>query len=484
MDNTIEKLGKYEVKRQLGRGAMGVVYEGWDPIIERRVAIKTVRLPEEPDEDTAEEIARFRREAQAAGRLTHPNIVGVFDYGETGDLAYIVMEFVDGPPVKELLDKHERFAMPDIIRIMDDLLAGLQFSHDRGVVQRDIKPANLMLTSSGQAKIADFGIARIESSSMTQAGTVLGTPAYMSPEQFMGQVVDARSDLYSSGVLLYQLLTGERPFEGGMSAIMHKALNTEPPAPSQISVTCPAAFDGVIRKAMAKRPEDRFASATVFAEAIRNAAAGRPLAVDTPHADADEATLVLPSRGAARSAATPPAAAPAQAAPVAAAAGGKKSPMPMIAAAAAAVVVLGGGGAWYFLAGPGGSPAAPPAQLAAATQPAPAAAPAAAIAPAAPSATPPAAAPTPTQPAAQTPSAAVPPAPPPSPAAQATAPTQPAPAATPAEPANAAATGSAPGGPVQLAAAGVDGIRRQITQLTASQTCGIFDGDVQDTGTV
>ena len=262
MAETIETLGKYEIKRTLGKGAMGTVYEGWDPIIARRVAIKTVRVPDTQDDpETEEALARFRREAQAAGRLTHPNIVGVFDYGETGDIAYIVMEYVDGPSVKSLVDKQERFAIADTMRIMTDLLNGLQFSHDRGVVHRDIKPANIMLTKDGQAKIADFGIARIESSSMTQAGTVLGTPAYMSPEQFMGQVVDARTDIYSSGVLLYQLLTGERPFEGGMSAIMHKALNTDPPLPSQITVTCPPAFDGVVRKAMAKRPEDRFQSA-------------------------------------------------------------------------------------------------------------------------------------------------------------------------------------------------------------------------------
>src|SRR4051812_1289789 len=268
---TIETLGKYEIKGPLGRGAMGTVYEGWDPIIARRVAIKTVRLPEAAEPETEETLARFRREAQAAGRLNHPNIVGVFDYGETNDLAYIVMEFVDGPPLKSLLDGQERFTLADTVRIMEDLLTGLQFSHERGVVHRDIKPANVMLTSAGQAKIADFGIARIESSSMTQAGTLLGTPAYMSPEQFMGQVVDARSDIYSSGVLLYQLLTGERPFEGGLSAIMHKALNTEPPSPSQLSVTSPPAFDAVVRRAMAKRPEDRFSSAKAFAEAIRTA---------------------------------------------------------------------------------------------------------------------------------------------------------------------------------------------------------------------
>ena len=216
----------------------------------------------------------------------------MFDYGETSDLAFIVMEFVDGPPLKTLLDKHERFPLPDIIRIMEDLLAGLQFSHERGVVHRDIKPANVMLTSTGQAKITDFGIARIESSSMTQAGQVLGTPAYMSPEQFMGQVVDARSDIYSTGVLLYQLLTGDRPFDGSMSAIMHKALNTDPPAPSQISVTVPHAFDAVVRRAMAKRPEDRYRSATAFVEALRTAASGQ----DEPVSEAETTMVSAPSR--------------------------------------------------------------------------------------------------------------------------------------------------------------------------------------------
>src|SRR5580658_5609186 len=301
--SAVESLGKYEIRRQLGRGAMGTVYEGFDPVIERIVAIKTVRLPEVDDDDTAEEIARFRREAQAAGRLTHPNIVGVFDYGEVGDIAYIVMEYVDGPSVKSLVDKQERFAIADTMRVMTDLLNGLQFSHARGVVHRDIKPANVMLTSDGQAKIADFGIARIESSSMTQAGTVLGTPAYMSPEQFMGQVVDARSDIYSSGVLLYQLLTGERPFEGSMSAIMHKALNTEAPAPSQISVTVPRRFDEVVRKAMAKRPEDQFSSAAEFMIAIRAPVAAPPPAADEPE-DNGEATMVVAPRPASGSAAS------------------------------------------------------------------------------------------------------------------------------------------------------------------------------------
>jgi serine/threonine-protein kinase len=347
---TMETLGKYEIKRTLGRGAMGVVYEGWDPVIARRVAIKTVKLPDETDPETEDALTRFRREAQAAGRLTHPNIVGVFDYGETNDVAYIVMEYVDGPPLKTLLDKNERFALGDAVHVMQDVLAGLQFSHERGVVHRDIKPANVMLTSGGQAKIADFGIARIESSSMTQAGTLLGTPAYMSPEQFMGQVVDARTDIYSAGALLYQLLTGERPFDGGMSAIMHKVLNTEPPAPSQISVTAPPPFDAVVRRAMAKRPEDRFTSAGAFAEAIRAALANRA----EPAFSDGETTLVTPPPQTRRAPAsvTPPPSPIAPPPASVAAASPAHSKLPVFAGAAAMAFLIAGGGAWWYLSQP------------------------------------------------------------------------------------------------------------------------------------
>jgi serine/threonine-protein kinase len=276
-------LGKYDVRGTLGRGAMGVVYDGWDPVIHRRVAIKTLNLPDSNDPEGLEGLERFKREAQAAGRLTHPNIVGVFDYGETSEVAYIVMEFVEGKSLKDVLGSNERMAPETAIRLMEDILAGLAYSHDCGVVHRDIKPANIMITNDGRTKIADFGIARIEASSMTQAGTVLGTPAYMSPEQFMGQVVDRRTDIYSSGVLLYQLLTGERPFEGSMSAIMHKSLTTVPPRPSELSVTAPASLDAVVARAMARRPEDRFATATEFAQALRQpppALAADPLAID------------------------------------------------------------------------------------------------------------------------------------------------------------------------------------------------------------
>ncbi len=352
-----DMLGKYELRQVLGKGAMGTVYEGFDPVIARRVAIKTVRLPEPDDVEAQEELARFKREAQAAGRLTHPNIVGVFDYGETPEIAYIVMEFVDGTTLKHVVDKKERFELAEIVRIMEALMAGLQFSHDRGVVHRDIKPANVMLTKAGEVKIADFGIARIESSSMTQAGTMLGTPSYMSPEQFMGQTVDSRTDIYSSGVMLYQLLTGEKPFEGGLTAIMHKVLNTEPPPPSALSVTVPHAFDAVVKKAMAKRPEDRFATANDFARALREAFEAKPAAeaegfgLSAEDFSDGEATMVAPSRPAPGRPVVEQVAAPARVSPPQAAAPKKGGNLALIGGGAAVAVALLGGGAYFLLSG-------------------------------------------------------------------------------------------------------------------------------------
>lgn len=318
-------LGKYDIVRPLGRGAMGIVYEGFDPIITRRVAVKTVRLDRVDDAEGAEDLLRFKREAQAAGRLTHPNIVGVYDYGETTELAYIVMEFVEGDTLKSLLDRGERFTPADAVAMVESLLAGLAYSHQHGVIHRDIKPANVMITRAGQVKLADFGVARIESSSLTQAGTMIGTPSYMSPEQFMGQTIDARTDIYSTGAMLYQLLTGEKPFEGSVTAIMHKVLNTEPPPPSALSVSVSPALDGVIARAMAKRPEDRFTTARDFAASLRDAAVT---------ADAD-ATMITPARP------TPP---QTKANPIPAARGSKTLPLAglgiLIAAGIAAYALL------------------------------------------------------------------------------------------------------------------------------------------------
>ncbi|MFL5254050.1 MAG: protein kinase domain-containing protein [Rhodopila sp.] len=500
---TIEKLGKYEIRRTLGRGAMGVVYEGWDPTIQRVVAIKTVPITGADDPETQEAIARFRREAQAAGRLTHPNIVAVFDYGETADIAYIVMEFVNGPSLKELMGKNDRFTLPDVVKIMQDVLAGVEHSHEQGVVHRDIKPANLMLTSTDRArariKISDFGVARIESSSMTQAGVMMGTPTYMSPEQFMSQTVDARTDIYACGVLLYQLLTGERPFEGGLSAIMHKVLNTEPIPPSQLSVNVPPGLDVVVKRAMAKRPTDRFQSAQDFADAIVAAVkAPSPTATDS---SLDEATLV------ARPSAPPPAAdmeatmamASATMPPSVAAAGPASMPpstvdetvmvratqprgrMPLIAGAVAAVLAIAGGGAYLSLR------PSPPTQSFAPAQPP------------AMQTTPPEAAPSPPSSPAPTiqppPLLSKPAEPPPAPPVQLSKPSEPTPAPpaqlnqpaaptrepveeTRAPPPPAVTASPAPAGP------DIASITERFAQIVFGQACSLLNGSVSDKGTV
>jgi len=267
-----KKLGKYEIRRELGKGAMGVVYEGFDPTIERVVALKTIRADQLGGEDAAEIMARFRREAQAAGRLNHPRIVSIYEYGEDAGTTFIAMEFVAGRSLRESFEQNARFSVPQIVRIMSQLLEALDYSHRQGVVHRDIKPANIMLLADGTVKVADFGIARIESSNLTQTGMILGTPSYMSPEQFMGQKIDGRSDLFSSGVILYQLLTGERPFTGSPTTIMHKVLQENPLPPSQLNVQAPRPFDQVVKRALEKRPEDRFQTASEFAQAIRAAA--------------------------------------------------------------------------------------------------------------------------------------------------------------------------------------------------------------------
>ncbi len=278
-----EKLGKYEVRRELGRGAMGIVFEGFDPVIQRRVALKTVKSDQLESLEADEILLRFKREAQAAGRLTHANIVGVYEFGEDNGTVFIAMEFVEGKELKEYFDSDQRFPITEVRRIMSEILDALDYSHRQGVVHRDIKPANIILLASGTAKVADFGIARLETSTLTQAGSVLGTPSYMSPEQFMGQTVDGRSDIFSAGVVLYQFLTGERPFTGAFTTIMHKVLKENPPLPSELNVQVPMAFDAVVRKALAKRPEERYQTAAEFRQAIIDVT-NAPVAAPAPDA--------------------------------------------------------------------------------------------------------------------------------------------------------------------------------------------------------
>ena len=286
-----ERLGKYLIRRELGRGAMGVVYEGYDPMIERAVAIKVLRLDEADPHLAAELRMRFRREAQAAGRLGHPGIVGVYEYGEDidADATFIAMELVRGRDLKSLFDSGKRFTLAETGGLMAELLAALHHAHERGVVHRDVKPGNIILLDDGGVKVADFGIARLDTSELTQLGSVLGTVSHMSPEQLTGEAVDGRSDLYSCGVILYQLLTGERPFRGPPAALIHKVLHETPAPVSQRVPGLTPALDAVVQTAMAKQAAQRYPDARAFAAALRTALAALPPALDA------DATVVLPA---------------------------------------------------------------------------------------------------------------------------------------------------------------------------------------------
>jgi serine/threonine-protein kinase len=357
----IGNLGKYELRREIGRGAMGVVYEGYDPMIKRVVALKTIRSDQLAGEESATVIARFRREAQAAGRLSHPNIVPIYDFGEDGGVWFIAMEFVKGRELKEYFEANERFSVPDIVRIMSQILDALDYSHRQGVIHRDIKPANVFLLDDGTVKVADFGIAHIDSSSLTQVGTVLGTPSYMSPEQIMGLPVDGRSDLFSAGVILYQFLTGERPFAGSATTTMQKVLKEDPLPPSTLNVQLLPEMDAVVRKALAKRPDERFQSAKEFVAALRAAAAeGRTLARGVASSSADatlistpDPTPVAPNQaspeqiaaGVGPGSSIPPPTMP----PVAPTSPEKKSQAPAFAVVVAVAVIAIGAVAWFMV---------------------------------------------------------------------------------------------------------------------------------------
>ncbi len=279
----LKRLGRYEVVGTLGKGAMGVVYEGLDPKLHRKVAIKTI-LTSALDPDTAKNYSmRFTREAQAVARLNHPNIVQVHDFGEEGDIAYIVMEFIKGKELKNFFDANERFEVKEAVRIMCELCDALHFAHEAGIIHRDIKPANVMIDSEGKVKLADFGVARITDADRTltertQAGTMIGTPAYMSPEQISGGDIDRRTDIFSAGIILYQFLTGERAFVGeGAWTIAKKIIQDHPPLPSSINNTISPLFDHVANKALAKKVKDRYQTAREFGIALKRALDGKTL---------------------------------------------------------------------------------------------------------------------------------------------------------------------------------------------------------------
>ncbi len=277
----LKTVGRYNIERTLGKGAMGVVYEGIDPKLNRRVAIKTI-LKSHLDPDTAKDYSmRFSREAQAVARLNHPHIVQVYDFAEEGDVAYLVMEFIRGKELKNFFDANERFDIKEAVRIMCELLDALDFAHNAGIIHRDIKPANVMLDAQARTKLTDFGVARVQDSDRTQAertqaGTMVGTPAYMSPEQITGGTIDKRSDVFSAGIILYQFLTGEKPFTGGGAwTIAKKIIQEDPPAPSSLNNAVTPFFDAVVNKALSKNAETRYQSAKDFGVALRRALEGR-----------------------------------------------------------------------------------------------------------------------------------------------------------------------------------------------------------------
>jgi len=270
---TVTKAGRYEIVGELGRGAMGVVYKAMDPVIGRTVAVKTIRLSEEGTGLSRPELlTRFQTEARAAGLLTHPNIVVVFDAGEEDGLYYITMELVEGKSLQALLDGGHAFPLPRTLRIMEQTCSALQFAHERNVIHRDIKPANLMLTADDTVKVTDFGTAKIlQFGTVQQTAHVMGTPSYMSPEQVKGRAVDGRSDIFSLGVMLYEMVTGEKPFPGqNITTVIYKIVNEDPVPPRQIDPSIHPGISAVIMKALVKEPDQRYQNCREMLEDLRS----------------------------------------------------------------------------------------------------------------------------------------------------------------------------------------------------------------------
>lgn len=264
------RVGRYRIAGVLGRGAMGVVYLGYDEAIDRQVAIKTIHRALLEGEDGAEWLERFRREVRAAGRCLHPNIVTVFEFGEEKGIPYIVMEYVQGRELRDYLKERQPLPLANAVAVAVQVLHALDHAHACGVVHRDIKPGNIILLPDGQVKVSDFGIARMEAASgMTQHGMTVGTPAYMAPEQFGGREVDRRADLYATGVVLFETLTGVRPFAGGSASdLMYKVLHDSPQPVTRVNPRLPTELDAVLAKALAKSAEQRFQNAGEFIAAL------------------------------------------------------------------------------------------------------------------------------------------------------------------------------------------------------------------------
>jgi eukaryotic-like serine/threonine-protein kinase len=299
------QLGRYVIQSELGRGAMGVVYKALDSVLERPVAVKTVDITLEREYADKYE-KRFYQEARAAGSLNHPNIVTIHDVGKAGDVVFMAMEYIEGVELRTLIGEGQPLRVPQAVSIAAQVAEGLAYAHQRGVVHRDIKPANIMVVAQGPVKITDFGIARMRGArDLTQTGMLLGSPKYMSPEQVIGKRADHRSDIFSLGVILYEMLCGVAPFNGeNVTALMYQIVNFVPPAPSGVNAQVPELLDYIVAKMIAKPLEERYAEAADLARDLRECE--RQLAAAAPAASAVGAAQTQPLRPASTTPTPPP----------------------------------------------------------------------------------------------------------------------------------------------------------------------------------
>ncbi|MGD9345130.1 MAG: serine/threonine-protein kinase [Candidatus Aminicenantes bacterium] len=269
----MDNIGKYKIIGELGKGAMGIVYKALDPDINREVAIKLIRfdmVSEDAEKDEASK--RFIREAQSAGNLDHPNIITIYEVGKHDNQTFIVMQYVAGESLKEAISSGKRYSPLEVVDLMTCLCDALEFAHQNKIIHRDIKPGNILLDKQGRPYLVDFGVARMEMSTMTQSGTIVGTPSYMSPEQIQGIKVDARADIFSLGVIIYEMLTGKRPFEGDhITTIVYKIMNEEPANIREMKKDLPEGFEHIIKKSLAKDPNQRYKNCKELAADLRSA---------------------------------------------------------------------------------------------------------------------------------------------------------------------------------------------------------------------
>src|SRR6202163_2277499 len=272
----VQQVGRYQIDSELGRGAMGIVYKAQDPAIGRTVAIKSIRLQDLTDETERPRLReRLFREAQSAGMLSHPNIVTIYDVAEEDGLAYIFMELVNGPPLEKMLKAEQTPDKETLLSIFRQTAAALDYAHKKGIVHRDIKPANIMIHEDGSAKVTDFGVAKIVSQQMTQAGMIMGTPSYMSPEQVQGATISGRADQFSLAVIAYEMMTGEKPFTADyLPTLLFKIVREEPVPPQRLNATLSSEVETVMRRALSKNPASRYENCADFVNALAAACNG------------------------------------------------------------------------------------------------------------------------------------------------------------------------------------------------------------------